>query len=89
MELRQLSERQQAEAAERAAQVFNLHPKAQQGPTVQQPFRLAGHELLEARAVQKQSALLVSTLKERMDTCTFAPQTNHRRRQQELQRMLE
>ena len=51
MELKQLSERQRAEAADRAAKVFNLRPRAKQGATVPEPFQLAGHALLEASAL--------------------------------------
>ena len=47
LELKQLAERQKAEADERAAKVFNQNPRAKQGATVPQPFQLAGHALLE------------------------------------------
>lgn len=33
-------------------------------------------------------ALLESTLSERMQACTFRPQTNHQRRREELRRLL-
>ena len=42
----------------------------------------------QAKAAQKQVALLESTLSERLQACTFRPQTNHQRRQQQLQRIL-
>lgn len=47
LELKQLAERQKAEAQERAAKVFGQNPRAKQGATVPRPFQLAGHALLE------------------------------------------
>lgn len=47
LELKQLAERQRAEAAERAARVFHANPQPKQGATVPKPFQLAGHALLE------------------------------------------
>jgi hypothetical protein len=149
LELKQLAERQKAEADERAAKVFNLNPRAKQGATVPQPFQLAGHALLEvrgwglpvwlagwmqpgagristprcadtagsavaaavvlfpdcphvptrsaaslllawvqAKAAERQAALLQSSLSSRLRDCTFRPQTNHQRRQEQLQRLL-
>lgn len=88
LELRQLAERQRAEAEERAARVFHARPRAQQGATVPQPFQLAGHALLEVKAAERQAARLQSDLAERMQQCTFRPQTNAQRRQQELARLL-
>jgi len=51
LELKQLAERQKAEAQERAAKVFGQNPRAKQGATVPRPFQLAGHALLEVRGV--------------------------------------
>jgi hypothetical protein len=48
LELKQLAERQKREAEERAAQVFNVNPRAPAaGRTVPQPFKLAGLSRLE------------------------------------------
>lgn len=49
LELKQLAERQRAEAAKRAARVFHANPRPKQGATVPRPFQLAGHALLEVR----------------------------------------
>lgn len=49
LELKQIAERQKADAEERAAKVFHQRPQAKQGATVPQPFQLAGHALLEVR----------------------------------------
>jgi len=43
---------------------------------------------VQAKAAQKQAALLENTLSEQRKECTFRPTTNHQRRQQELQRIL-
>ncbi|KAL4451782.1 hypothetical protein ABPG75_007444 [Micractinium tetrahymenae] len=88
LELKQLAERQKAEAAERAARVFNANPRAKQGATVPKPFQLAGHALLEAKAADKQAARLESMMVERARDCPFRPQTNHQRRQEQLGRIL-
>lgn len=88
LELKQLAERQRAAAEERAVRVFNLNPRANQGATVPKPFQLAGHALLEAKAAEKQTARLESALAERARECPFRPQTNHQRRQEQLQRLL-
>jgi hypothetical protein len=53
LELKQLADRQKAEAEERAARVFNLNPRGQLGATVPQPFKLAGSALLEVRQLLK------------------------------------
>lgn len=53
LELRQLAERQRAEADARAARVFHANPRAKQGATVPQPFQLRGHALLEVRQTGK------------------------------------
>ncbi|EFN55803.1 hypothetical protein CHLNCDRAFT_52023 [Chlorella variabilis] len=88
LELKQLAERQKVEAEERAAKVFLTNPCGKQGTTVPQPFQLAGHALLEAKAAEKQAALLESTLCDHMRDCTFQPHTNTQRRQEQLQRIL-
>lgn len=88
LELKQLAERQRAEADERAAKVFHERPRAKQGATVPQPFQLAGHALLEAKAAERQAARLDSELCQRLQACTFQPQTNHARRREELARLL-
>lgn len=88
LELKQLAERQRAEAEERAARVFHERPRAQQGATVPRPFQLAGHALLEAKAAERQAARLDAELCRRMQACTFQPQTNHARRRAELARLL-
>ncbi|KAI7837508.1 hypothetical protein COHA_008644 [Chlorella ohadii] len=88
LELRQLAERQRVEAEARAARVFHANPRAKQGATVPQPFQLRGHALLEAKAAQKQAAALQNALSERMQACTFRPQTNHARRQEQLAQLL-
>ncbi|PRW56897.1 hypothetical protein C2E21_4317 [Chlorella sorokiniana] len=88
LELRQLADRRRAEADARAARVFHANPRTKQGATVPQPFQLRGHALLEAKAAQKQAAALQSALGERMQACTFKPQTNHARRREQLARLL-
>ncbi len=42
----------------------------------------------QAKAAQKQAAALQSALSERMQACTFRPQTNHARRQEQLAQLL-
>lgn len=89
LELKQLAERQRAEAQQRAAKVFLQNPRAKQGATVPQPFQLAGHAQLEAKASQKQAALLEAALESHQRDCTFQPSTNHKRRQEQLQQLWE
>lgn len=43
---------------------------------------------VQAKAAERQAALLESTLCERMQQCPFKPATNHQRRQDALQRLL-
>lgn len=43
---------------------------------------------LQAKAAQKQAAALQSALTERMQACTFRPQTNQARRREQLARLL-
>lgn len=47
-----------------------------------------GAVCVQQRAQAKQSELLQATLQERMQECTFRPQTNHAKRQQALSEML-
>jgi hypothetical protein len=43
---------------------------------------------LQAKAAERQAALLGSALDQQAKTCTFRPQTNHQRRQEQLRRLL-
>lgn len=43
---------------------------------------------MQAKAAEKQAALLESTLCDHMRDCTFQPHTNTQRRQEQLQRIL-
>lgn len=44
---------------------------------------------LQAKAAEKQAALLESTLEQRAKECPFRPQTNTQKRQEQLARILE
>lgn len=70
LELKQLAEKQRAEAEERAAKVFNQNPRGKQGVTVPKPFQLAGHALLEVRQGREGLAgvLVVACLRQKVVT---------------------
>ena len=90
LELRQLADRRQVEAAERAARVFLEHPRTTSPghrATVPRPFKLEGQQQLEARATKKQAAA-VAAAREALRECTFQPQTNAGARRVVLQRLL-
>ena len=72
-------------------QLWLLRPCHFQSATMTQQTAFAASLLLawvQAKAAERQAALLQSSLSSRLRDCTFRPQTNHERRQEQLQRLL-
>jgi hypothetical protein len=72
-------------------QLWLLRPCHFQSATMTQQTAFAASLLLawvQAKAAERQAALLQSSLSSRLRDCTFRPQTNHQRRQEQLQRLL-
>ena len=53
-----------------------------------QPSPARQRSFPQAKAADKPAAALQSALSERMQACTFRPQTNHARRREQLARLL-